>query len=207
VTDVRRRGYHSPLRAEQAAASRAAVLAAAHRLFVAQGYGATTIEKIAREAGVSKPTVFAAVGNKLAVLKVVRDVAMAGDDEQLTVEQRLRLSGIESPASLDDLVTATVEHITRLHLRYVDIHEVLRGASGTDPEVRELWQISEAQRLVGAEHSLARLAAWGRPVDGALDRLWLLMAPDNYQRLVRDRGWTQDAFRDWLRSQILELIA
>jgi AcrR family transcriptional regulator len=64
------------------------VLAAAHELFVEQGYGATTVDQIAARAGVSKPTVFTAVGGKQTVLSAVRDVALAGDDEQIAVSDR-----------------------------------------------------------------------------------------------------------------------
>ena len=71
------RAYSSPLRAQQADATRRAVLSAARELFIAQGYGATTLDQIAARAGVSKPTVFSAVGNKQTVLSAVRDVAMA----------------------------------------------------------------------------------------------------------------------------------
>jgi len=53
------RGYHSPRREEQAAATRAAVLAAARDLFVAQGYAGTTVAQIARSARVAVDTVYA----------------------------------------------------------------------------------------------------------------------------------------------------
>src|SRR6476646_9432260 len=82
------RTYSSPLRAQQAATTRQAVLDAARELFIAQGYGATTLDQIAARAGVSKPTVFSAVGNKQTVLSAVRDVAMAGDDEKLSMVER-----------------------------------------------------------------------------------------------------------------------
>ena len=59
MTDVKKRRYHSPLRAEHAQASRAAVLRAARELFVEQGYGGTTIERpdslAANPAGVVYP--------------------------------------------------------------------------------------------------------------------------------------------------------
>jgi AcrR family transcriptional regulator len=40
------------------------VLGAATELFITHGYRATTIEQIAARAGVCRPTVFTAVGNK-----------------------------------------------------------------------------------------------------------------------------------------------
>ena len=82
------RAYVSTLRREGAARTRQAVLDAARELFTAQGYTATTVDEIAGRAGVSKPTVFAAAGSKPAILKQLRDIALAGDDEPVPVAQR-----------------------------------------------------------------------------------------------------------------------
>ena len=68
--------------------TRQAVLDAARELFTAQGYTATTVDEVAGHAGVSKPTVFAAAGSKQAILKQLRDIALAGDDEAVPVAQR-----------------------------------------------------------------------------------------------------------------------
>src|SRR5919204_4042216 len=73
-----RRPYRSPARRRQAAATRARVAAAARRLFVERGYAATTVEAIARAAGVAVPTLYAAVGGKRAVLWALLE-AMARD--------------------------------------------------------------------------------------------------------------------------------
>ncbi|MDQ6525945.1 helix-turn-helix domain-containing protein [Nocardioides sp. LHD-245] len=207
MADVKKRTYHSPLRTGQAEASRAAVLRAAHELFVDQGYGATTIAQVATLAGVSKPTVFAAVGNKATLLKVVRDVAMAGDDDPRTVTERADVAAIARAGDLGRAVELTAAHIAAVNARYHDVHEVIRGASGTDPVVAELWETAEAERHVGAGHLLARLhAAPALPPQHAQDRLWLLMAPDNYHRLVAQRGWTRSAYQRWLTAEIGALL-
>ena len=206
MPDVKKRRYSSPLRAQQAAESRASVLAAARRLFEEQGYGATTIDQIATAAGVSKPTVFAAVGNKVAVFTTVRDVAMAGDDEPQDVPSRPSVQSISSATTFDSAVQAATTHISTLVSHYHALDEVLRGASG-DPAMRELAVRADAERYAGAGFLLKRLGEHGRrPVKGAQDRLWLLMAPDNYTRLVVGRGWSDRAFRGWLAEQIAALF-
>ena len=52
------RRYNSTRRRQQAQQNRHAVLAAARQRFLAQGYAATTIAEIARDAGVSVETVY-----------------------------------------------------------------------------------------------------------------------------------------------------
>ena len=203
MTGVKR--YHSPLRQRQAEESRRAVLDAAHALFVEQGYGATTIELVAERAGVSKPTVFNAVGNKVALFRAVRDRAMAGDDEPLTVSERDSVAAIGAAADPEAACRAFADHVTGLLRRYHRLHGVLAGAVGTDPSMAELHREAEAQRHTGAGHVLAHLEKSGPlRVTGAAaqDRLWLLMAPDHYTRLVEGRGWSPEHYRDWLAETV-----
>ena len=54
--------HHAPKRAEQAAATRPAVLAAARELFTSRGHIATTVGQIAQRAEVNVDTLYAAVG-------------------------------------------------------------------------------------------------------------------------------------------------
>ena len=64
------RRYASEVRDEQARRTRRAIVAAAHDLFLAEGYAATTIDAIAAAAHVSRRTVFNSVGGKAALLKL-----------------------------------------------------------------------------------------------------------------------------------------
>ena len=59
-----RRRYRSPLRAEQATATRRRTLVAARELFLANGYGGTTVAAIAEAAGVSADTIYVSLGGK-----------------------------------------------------------------------------------------------------------------------------------------------
>jgi AcrR family transcriptional regulator len=206
------RPYSSPLRVQQADATRRAVLTAASELFIAQGYGATTLDQIAARAGVSKPTVFSAVGNKQTVLSAVRDVAMAGDDEKLSMVERPLAEEIRQEPDPHRAVELLARLFTGVGRRYARIDEVLRGAAHSgEPGLRELWQTSEEQRLTGARIWATTLAGKGplrngMDVDTATDLLWLHMAPDQYHRLVHVRGWSDDRFRRWLIDSLTRLL-
>jgi AcrR family transcriptional regulator len=206
------RSYSSPLRAQQADATRRAVLEAARELFIAQGYGATTLEQIATRAGVSKPTVFSAVGNKQTLLSTVRDVAMAGDDEKRSMVEQPLAEEIRQEPDPYRAVELLAGLFTGVGRRYARIDEVLRGAAHSgEPGLRELWQTSEEQRLTGAGIWATTLAGKGGLRDGvdvgmATDLLWLHMAPDQYQRLVHERRWSDDRFRRWLVDSLTRLL-
>src|SRR5215471_8979928 len=74
-----KRPYHSPLRQEQAQATRARVMDAALELFSVQGYGVTSIATIAREAGVVPETIYAAFGSKRGIVDGLLERATPDD--------------------------------------------------------------------------------------------------------------------------------
>ncbi|MCU1658516.1 MAG: putative TetR family transcriptional regulator [Pseudonocardiales bacterium] len=206
------RPYSSPLRDEQAARTRRAVLAAARELFLAQGYGATTLDQVASLAGVSKPTVFAAVGNKQTLLAAVRDVALAGDDEPVSVEERPAVQLIRAEPDPYRVVELLARHVTAVGRRYALLDDVVHGAAASgEPGLRELWETSEKQRLVAARRTVADLGRKGSLRDGldphsAADELWLLMAPSLYHRLVHVRKWSTRRFESWLAERLTRLL-
>jgi len=211
VEDVkagRGRYRRSPLKERHARETRQAILAAAHELFLAQGYGATTVDQIAAKAGVSKPTVFASVGNKQAVLAAVRDVALAGDDLPVAVADRPAFQAVLAEPDPRRAVALMADHLADLWSRYAPIADILHGAASSgEPALQELWDTSQQQRLAAARSFVAALAGKGSLRDGldhdtASDIAWLHMAPDNYQRLIARRGWSPAAYQQWLTDTL-----
>jgi AcrR family transcriptional regulator len=203
-----RRGYRSALRDQQAAATRHAVLGAARELFLAQGYGATTVEQIAERAGVSKPTVFSAAGSKQAVLAAVRDVALAGDDLPVAIAERAPFQAVLAEPDPSRAIMLMAGHLTDLWGRYALIREVLRGAASSgEPALRDLWDLSEQQRLTASRTFVAALARKG-PLRGGLGHdtaaeiTWVHISPGSYLDLVIHRGWTPTAYQHWLAATL-----
>lgn len=207
-----RRAYSSPLRRRQADGTRAAVLRAARDLFLAQGYGRTTVEQVAAAAGVSKPTVFTAVGNKQTLLKVVRDVAMAGDDEPVSVDDRPAAEAVRAEPDQDRAIVLAAAAIMGVSRRYAAIDRVLHGAAAAGEEgLSELWETSEAQRMTGARIWMTTLAGKRPPpegfdLDAAVEELWLYMAPDQYARLADVRGWSHERIEAWFAARLRDLL-
>ena len=125
------------------------MLAAARQLFVERGYVATTVDQVAERAGVSKPTVFAAVGSKRELLKVVRDVALAGDDAPGPVADRPWYREMLLEPDPQRSLWLHARNNARINERYADIDEVLHAAAGADAELQALWRTSERERRHG----------------------------------------------------------
>src|SRR5581483_9353309 len=194
MEQTERRSYVSPRREEAARVTRRTVLAAAHELFVSQGFGATTIDQIAERAGVSRPTVFASVGNKRTLLKEVRDLALAGDDEPVSLAQRPEFREVFEEADPARAVRLHARNVAAVNGRFAAVHEAMQGAADGDPGVRDLWATSEEERLAAARAFVKSLQKKGGLVPGldaatASDLVWALMSPELFTRLVGERGW------------------
>ena len=203
------RSYSSPRREAAARATRRAVIDAAHRRFAAQGYAATTIEQIAETAEVSRPTVYA-VGAKAELLKLVRDVAIAGDDEPIAVPERQPVEQMKAAPDPEATLRLHARNVAAINRRYVEVDEVLRQAAGADPELRRLWRDAEQQRHDGASIVIDNVLEKGdlKPGlerNGAVDVLLLLMAPDHLRRL-RDRGWDDTSYQRWLADTFVSQL-
>ena len=194
-----RRPYRSSLRAEQARATRRAVVEAARDLYIQRGYAGTTIDAVAEQAGVSRKTVFTAAGGKATLLKLAFDWTLAGDDEPVAIADRPE---VQQMLQLDDpaaLLAAWVAMNAAIARRLAALHHVLVVAADGDADAAALLATTDEQRVAGARAIAARLAAAGglRPglgLDEAAAILDVLIDPMPYRRLVVLRGWTFEAY-------------
>jgi AcrR family transcriptional regulator len=205
------RRYVSPLRQDAAARTRQAVLDAARDLFIARGYTATTVEEIAGRAGVSKPTVFAAAGSKQAILKQLRDITLAGDDEPVPVAQRPWYREALAEPDPRRALRLYARNATAIHRRSADMHEVLRAAATSDKNLHDLWRASEDERRGGATIVVDALLhksplKTGLDRAAAIDIVWILTASDIFWRLVRTRRWTNTQYESWLGDTLCEQL-
>src|SRR5215217_2924353 len=77
--------------------ARAAVVTAAHDLFLERGYGATTIEAISERADVPPATVYRLFSSTHGILKALFDVSIVGDHDDVPMAERPQVR-----SSLDD---------------------------------------------------------------------------------------------------------
>jgi AcrR family transcriptional regulator len=207
-----KRSYSSDLRAEQARRTRRQIVDAAAKLFAEQGFSTTTVDAIAAEAGVSRKTVFTAVGGKVQLLKLAYDYAMAGDDEPVPMIEREGLQQVINEPDPYRQVELYAGFVTAAGSRTARLYVVLRGAAEVDPEARELYERWERERRQAQiDGPVPNFLAKGvlrpglAPAEAA-DILWFLVDPSNYDRLVNRCGWSQERFAEWLRDTVVSQI-
>lgn len=203
VGPVKRRAYRSSIRRGDAPAL---VCEAAYRLFSTKGYLATSIEDIAAEAGVARPTVFSAVGPKPVILRAVVDQALAGDDAAVPIAERpWWREAIDEPDPVRS-IQLHARNMCRIAERAGLVLRALETAASTDADAAEVWARYQHQRRVGLSEfavTLAQKASALRYNENTItDTMWTL-TPDAYVRLVHDAGWPVEQFQAWL-ADLLE---
>jgi TetR/AcrR family transcriptional regulator, regulator of autoinduction and epiphytic fitness len=211
VTAKPSRTYRSPLRDEQVRGTRRAVVAAAHDLFVEHGYAATTIDAVAERAGVSRKTVFSAVGGKAVLLKLALDWALAGDDEPVPLADRPEVRQERRETDPRALVRRWAHRLSVIESRVARLALVMAAAADADPEVDKVHQDSERGRRGGARAFVTRLGEIGGlregvGIDQAAAVAGVISEPLVYQRLVVEAGWSVEAYATWMEDAVVAAL-
>jgi AcrR family transcriptional regulator len=203
-----KRVYNSPLRAEQAQRTRAAVLDAATRCFLDNGYAATTMKDVAAEAGVSVQTVFGQ-GSKASLLLACVDRAVVGDDEQAPLAQReLFVRLVEAPDRTGKL-SALRELVLRYVPRTVPMIQAFAAAAAGDGEIAEAWAEYERRRFADQRVMIGSFEPWlrrGLDADRAAEISWGLFTHEPVGNLMGVRGWSLEEYADFLVDAVDRLL-
>jgi AcrR family transcriptional regulator len=205
------RSYDSSRRRAQAKETQRAVLEAARELFVGQGYGRTTIADVARSVGVSVETVYAAFGNKATLLHRAWDITIGGDDQQILYHERPEIRAIRDEPDLARRLALQAALFTQTARRIVPFLLAMQGAAASEPAAAEMLAEVGRQRLEGLSVMARDAAATGQLAvseQDCRDIIWATTDGVLWQRLVNERGWSDERFQDWLgRLWINALVA
>jgi AcrR family transcriptional regulator len=182
-------------RAEQARATRRRILAAATEQFLRLGYGATTLDQIAEQAGVAVQTVYFHFGNKRTLLKEALDVAAVGDDQPIPVLERPWVDRVRNEPDPARMIALWVAGGRSIFERGAPLMRVVRGATETDPDLAAQWATNEQQTRTGFgvfAELLARRQALkpGMSIKEAGDIAFALGGIDTYLLLTGTCGWS-----------------
>jgi AcrR family transcriptional regulator len=192
-------------RQQQAQMTKDRIVSSARRLMATRGWTPTTIEAIATDAGVATATVYAAFGNKRALLDAMREVMLRDSTipelmtqaaEEPNVDRRLELW-----ARLIRLQMETSYDVIAIH----------RDAARSDPGAAEAYRVVLDNRAKTFAHFIHDLRGGLHPtIDErtATDLLWAFSNEELWRELVEERGWSPNRYEQWLgRTLISQLVA
>lgn len=200
-----RRRYDASGRLAQAARTRAAVLEAAERLFLADGYAATTVASIAAAAGVSAETVYKTFRGKPGLVAAIRELRLAGAGP---VHAEVRSDAARAAESDPHRLVARWGQLTAEVAPLVSpILLLVRDAAATDPDLAALHATLDADRRRRMTVNATHLRDGGHLRTGvtlreATDLLWAFSSPDLYDLLVVRRGWSARRYGQFVGDAI-----
>jgi AcrR family transcriptional regulator len=182
------------------------IVEAAARLFLEHGYHATSISRIATEAGVAVQTIYNAVGSKRQLLSQVLDFAAAGERAPVPVPQFMREQA-ESEQDPRQIIAQLVEFWRGALPRTAPVFRIIREAAVADSKIAVLERRRAAQRLDNYRAAAQLLADRkalrpGITIDGAAAAIFAIGHPEIYRGLVLDGDWNDDAWANWLQATL-----
>ena len=207
----KKRKYDSSRRKAQSLETQMQIVEAARSLFIERGYAGTSIERIAKRAGVAPETVYSIFGNKKSILTRVVDVSVVGDGEPVPLLARAQIREVENETDQRRQIQMFAERIQLIMSRVAPLFTVMRGAAMTESEIAIILKEYLEGRMQGMGYFIDRLLANG-PLRKNLDKqtavetTWALTSAEIYNLFVNDRGWSSDEYEFWLTETLTRLL-
>jgi AcrR family transcriptional regulator len=188
-----------------AADTRREILAAARRLFAANGYTNTSLQHIAEEAGVAMQTIYSSVGPKSAVVLALNDLI---DEEAGVAQLGAEVMAATKPA---EMIAKSVHLTRRLNERCGDLIATVLSAAPSEPEAAAALADGMRRHERGAGAMAARLAALDALRDDmtaekAAAAVAMMTSPASWRQLSQGAGWSYDEAETWLTASLTQLI-
>jgi AcrR family transcriptional regulator len=196
-----KRRYDVSRRREGAVRTRAAILDAARHLFAELGYAATPMTAIAERAGVALDTVYASVGRKPELARLLIETAISGTGQAIPAEDRDYVQAIRAAPDAAAKIAIYASAVRVIAARLAPLVSVIQQSAGAEPQLAALWQEISERRAANMRRFVAELAVAEQlrvSLDEAADIVWATNAPEFYQLVVGQRGWSPDRYEAFL---------
>jgi len=206
------RAYDNSSRAEAAQATRRRIIEAAREMLLRDGYHAMSVSQLAATAEVSAQTVYNAIGGKADVVKAVYDVMLAGDDEPIAMQDRAEFRAMSQAPDREGFVRAYAALCATIYERVGPLLGVLLAqGAGADAGLQAFVATIDQERRAGNVNALKALEkVHGLPPrldrQRFIDIVWVVTAPEIYDRFVRRSGWTHQMYAAWLAEALVAIL-
>jgi AcrR family transcriptional regulator len=199
-------------RYQHARATRDAVIAAAHELFVENGYVATSIRAVAARARVAEQTVYRLFDTKAGLLREAMLAAVSGTSPGTTGVDDAQLMAAIAAATPTERLAVIAGWIGESYRRGVaELEGVMFAAADADPRVRDLVRMAREQRYRDVRSMVEAVFEDAVPPTGidpgdVADYIYAVESSPVYDMLVVERGWTADKYVAWFARMVERLF-
>ena len=193
--DRKPRAYDSTNRREAALRRRRDVMDASRQAFLLNGYAASTVPSIARTAGVAVDTVYALVGPKPQLFRLLVESAISGEDGPVPALEREYVRQVQAEQDPRRKLLLYARAVATLQERLAPLLSVLREAAQAEPDLASMWKDIGARRaanmlMLATEIDTSGTLRRGLSVEAAADIIWSMNSSEFYLLLVLERRWT-----------------
>ena len=206
-----KRKYVSPSRSEAAKVTRELIINSARAIFLEKGYAGAGMPAIAAAAGTALDTVYATVGKKPALFRLLIEMAISGSDRAVPADERDYVRAIRAETDAARKLRLYASALGRIQPRLAPLIRVLQGAAQLDAELEALWQTISQRRAHNMTLLAKDLAATGHLRAGlseskVADIIWSMNSPEFYLLLVEQRRWSLKEYETWLGDAWVQLL-
>jgi AcrR family transcriptional regulator len=206
MTEVKR-SYDATGRRAQAERTGKAIVTAARRLLLSEGYAATTVARVASASHVSVELIYKRFGGKPGLVRAVVEAALRGAG-QVPAETR---SDALPAADGVSLVRGWGRLTAEVAPKVAPVLLLVRAAAAQHPELlalaaelddaRRVRMTANARRLFDAGHVRPGLS-----VAKAADVMWTFSSPELYDLLVQRSGWDLEAYGAFVADGLIAAL-
>ena len=157
----------------------------------------------------SEETVYKAFGNKIALVRAIRDQALAGAGPVHAERRSDRMQ-----ASRDDpraIIRGWGVLAMEVAPRVAPVLLLVREAAASDRELAKLQAEMDAARLTRMTHNARTLLKGGHlrsgiTLDAATDVLWTYSSPELYELFVIRRGWSPERYGRFIADAMISAL-
>jgi AcrR family transcriptional regulator len=205
MASTKKRKYNSDSRRARTSELGRRILTAAKKLFAMHGIDKVTIDELAGEAGVSSPTIYSLYESKAGLLRALIKGTFFGDNYAAVSE---KTKTTDDPIELLR-ITASISRVI-FDTEKAEIG-LIRGASAFSSDLRKIEAEFEQIRYV-LQEKRANLLVQEFPTARELgiakvrDIMWMYTGRDIYRMFVLERGWSADAYEEWLARTLIQVL-
>jgi AcrR family transcriptional regulator len=193
-------------RRERAQETRRRMVAAAYRRFTEDGYSATPMDVIAKDAGVAVQTLYFTFRTKGELLQAAYEYAVEGPG---AIPPHLSdwWQAAEAAADVETAMRLFVDGTMTVFERAAPLVWAVLG----DENARKSYEYNDGLRRAGYERAVAFLTAKHPLREGlsdtrARDILLVVLGPQLYSQYTRDLGWSPEEVATWTTTALLEQL-
>ena len=194
------RRYESSVRAERAGENRARLVAAAHGLFLREGWTLTTMTQVAAAAGLARPALYLHFGTKVELLIACIDTSLS----YIPVRERADYQAM-GDGTLTERAATAARWLRGAYERSAPIQRVLDDAAVSTPEAAQVQARMEERRHDEFANACRLVLGGGQPPAALVDEVWALGSREMWFKLAA-RGWSPDEWQAWFLRVVLDVI-